>query len=203
MDEWWQERRRSREENYIGQIRRSRKHRQRRLTRSQKLLSSPIDFFSTTMYALAPQRTFGTTVSLILIDYFTFVEKIEGWSIAWLFIHHKSACPYLTYCKSNLLMSDVNWYVGSFTLLVTKRMMKQKSLYTSHSSIPTSPHKCSLGLLWEITMMTSRVAWVGQTTFNQFMMIVNISPAPASLRRCECLLCGQGLGRSWPSIAIW
>jgi hypothetical protein len=30
-----------------GQIRRSRKHRRRGLTRSQKLLSSPIDFFST------------------------------------------------------------------------------------------------------------------------------------------------------------
>ena len=46
VDEWWQERRRSGEEGYIGQIRRSRKHRQRGLTRSQKLLSSPIDFFS-------------------------------------------------------------------------------------------------------------------------------------------------------------
>jgi hypothetical protein len=26
---------------------------------------------------------------------------------------------------------------------------------------------------------------------------------PASLRRCECLLCGWGLGRSWVSIATW
>ena len=39
--------RRSGEEGYIGQIRRSRKHRQRDLTKSQKLLSSPIDLFST------------------------------------------------------------------------------------------------------------------------------------------------------------
>ena len=47
VDEWWQERRRSREEVYIAQIQRSRKHRQCGLTRSQKLLSLPIDFFST------------------------------------------------------------------------------------------------------------------------------------------------------------
>ena len=45
VDAWWQEQRRSGEE---GQIRWSWKHMQRGLTRSQKLLSSPIDFFSKT-----------------------------------------------------------------------------------------------------------------------------------------------------------
>ena len=49
VDEWWQEWRRSREEGYISQIRRSRKHMQRGLTRSQNLFSSPIDFFLTSM----------------------------------------------------------------------------------------------------------------------------------------------------------
>ena len=48
VDEWWQERRRLGEEGYIDQIRQSRKHMQRGLIRSQKPLSSPIDFFSRT-----------------------------------------------------------------------------------------------------------------------------------------------------------
>jgi len=68
-----------------------------------------------------------------------------------------------------VLTSDVNWYVGSFTLLATKRMMKKKSFYTSHLSIPTSPHKCLLELLWKTTLMTSRVAKIVQFFFNQFM----------------------------------
>jgi hypothetical protein len=42
MEEIWEE----------GQIRRSRKHRRRGLTKSQKLLSSPIDFFSNKPYYL-------------------------------------------------------------------------------------------------------------------------------------------------------
>ena len=52
------------EEGYIGQIQRLRKHMQRGLTRSYKLLSSPIDFFSTT--SVIAKKT--TTVSMHEID---------------------------------------------------------------------------------------------------------------------------------------
>jgi hypothetical protein len=57
-----------------GQIRRSRKHRRRGLTRSQKLLSSPIDFFSNINelvegYDLETLNPFSNNQEVVILKY--------------------------------------------------------------------------------------------------------------------------------------
>ena len=85
--------RRSWEEGYIGQIRRSRKHMQRGLTRSQKLLSWPIDFFSNILNWMFLSFHFEILIQPYTqnLDWTTILGTNTHWSF-------QITCHYLSVC---------------------------------------------------------------------------------------------------------
>ena len=112
-------RRRSGEEGYIGQIRRSRKHRQRGLTKSQKLLSSSIDFFSTKcMGFFLLWLLYGLMNKLISLCDLNFDLRCFAWVMREICACDQLNCIYIYQCTSLVIFHSnigvcIPWYKRS------------------------------------------------------------------------------------------